>query len=235
MSPQLFVTHLCKALPDRVRSVVVFGSAAAGDFVEGASTYDLLILVDRLGLDELEAMGPAIRDWRESGHPLPLLFTPEQFAASADAFALEFVEMKQARTVVYGDDPVAGLAIDPAQIRMHLERELRGKGLALRDKYVLAAGDRKMTVTLLTDSVSTFLSLFRSTLRLYRENVPAKKLDALRALAAEISFDPQPFLIVEEMWRGRRSSRSVDVRTLLDQYWQAIETVTNAVDRLLHS
>jgi hypothetical protein len=118
---------------------------------------------------------------------------------------------------------------------MHLERELKGKSLGLRDRYVLAAGDRKLIAQLLTESLSTFLSLFRTALRLYQADVPARKLEALEALARHIPFDPQPFNIVSEIKAGRRGARGVDLRALFGQYWQAVETVTDAIDRLVHS
>jgi predicted nucleotidyltransferase len=234
MGPQWFATSVCRALPERVRSIVLFGSAAAGDFVEGTSHYDTLLVVDRLGVPELDALGETTRRWRAAGNPLPLLFTPEQLAASVDAFAMEFLDMQQARRVLYGEDLIAGLTIDREHVRIHLERELKGKSLALRDRYTLAAGDRRMTATLLTDSLSTFLSLFRTTLRLYQPDAPATKLDALRGLAQQIPFDPQPFLTVEKIKERRRGLRGIDTPALFGQYLSAVETVTAAVDRLIH-
>src|SRR3954471_876630 len=141
MTPQELTTRVCRALPDRIRAVVLFGSAAAGDFIDGVSRFDLLIVVDPLELEDLESLAPAIRDWHQAGHPVPLLFTPAQLAASTDAFAIEFLELQHDRRVLYGVDPIVGLKIDPLHARMHLERELKGKSLALRDQYVLAAGD----------------------------------------------------------------------------------------------
>lgn len=234
MGPQWFATGVCRALPGQVRSVIVFGSAAAGDFVEGTSHYDMILVVDRLGVPELDALADTIRQWRAAGNPLPLLFTPEQLAASVDAFAMEFLDMQQARRVLYGEDPIAGLTIDREHVRIHLERELKGKSLALRDRYVLAAGDRRMTAELLSESLSTFLSLFRAALRLYQPDVPRTKLDALRGLAEHISFDPQPFLTVEEIKEGRRGLRGIDTQALFGGYLTAVEAVSDAVDRLIH-
>ncbi|MBL8849457.1 MAG: nucleotidyltransferase domain-containing protein [Planctomycetaceae bacterium] len=232
--PQEFATQVCRALPTQIRSVVLFGSAASGDFIPGVSRYDLLVLVDQLGMDELEALAPAIRAWRQGGNPLPLLFTPAQFAASADAFAIEYLDMQHDRKLLYGTDPIPGVKVSEAQARMHLERELRGKSLALRDQYVLAAGDARHIVDLLCDSLSSFLSLFRVALRLYQPQTPSHKVDALHALAAHIPFDPQPFVSVEEIKELRRSPHRVDARALFHAYWQGVETVTDAVDRLLH-
>jgi hypothetical protein len=225
-----FVTAVQQALAERLRSIVLFGSAATGDFVEGVSQYDLLIVLDRLSPGDLAALGPAIRRWHKAGRPLPLLFTPERLAASTDAFAMEFLDLQQSRRVLQGDDPFAALDIDPAHVRMHLERELRGKALALRDRYVLAADHSGRIADLLTDSLSTFLSLFRTALRLYQPEVPAQKLDAMHALAKYISFDPQPFVRVEELKEGRVRHRDIDTSELFARYSEAIEVVCDAVD-----
>ena len=42
MGPQWFVTQAGQALGARLRSVVLYGSAAAGDFIEGKSLYELV-------------------------------------------------------------------------------------------------------------------------------------------------------------------------------------------------
>jgi hypothetical protein len=234
MQPDWFVTETCRALPERVRSIILFGSAVAGDFIEGVSGYDLLVVLDRLDFADLEALAPTIRRWHNAGHPLPLLFTPEQLASSDDAFAIEFLDMRQSRRVLYGSDPIASLQVDPAHARIHLERELKGKWLALRDQYVLAAGNPRRLARLLTDSFPTLLSLFRSVLRLYQPQVPPAKLDALQALTKHVPFDPQPFATIEELREGRRKVREVDMPSLSRQYLQAVETIITAVDRLLH-
>jgi len=235
MDPQAFVTHVCRALPERVRAIVLFGSAAAGDFIPGVSRYDLLIVLDRLTIAELDALSPAIRAWRTAGNPLPLLFTPAQLAISTDAFAIEFLEMQHDRKVLYGSDPIAGLKVNVDHARMQIERELKGKSLALRDQYVLAAGDPDAIAKLLIDSLASFLSLFRIALRLYQPHVPSRKLEAMHQLAKHIPFDSQPFVTVEELKERRRGLLRVDVRALFDSYWQSVETVTTAVDRLLHT
>ncbi len=234
MGPQWFVTQAAKALPERLKSVTLYGSAASGDFIEGRSQYDLLLVIDPLGVDELDALGSVIRHWSKQGQPLPLIFSPDQLAASTDAFALELLDIQQSHQVLYGEDFVSRLKIDPAHVRHELERELKGKALALRDQYVIAAGNKRLVLDLMTQSLSTFLVLFRSAVRLYAGSAPAKKIEALRMLTQHIPFDPQPFLTVEEHRAGRRRASRVDSVALFRQYLAEINTVIRHIDRLLH-
>lgn len=234
MGPQWFVTQAGQALGDRLRSVVLFGSAAAGDFIEGKSLYDLLVVVSPLGIEELDALGPPIRQWAKNGQPLPLLFSPEQLATSTDAFAMELLDMQQWRRVLFGDDPIAGLAVDPSHVRHALERELKGKALALRDQYVIAAGNRRLILDLMLDALPTFLVLFRTTLRLYEPQAPAAKVEALRRLAQHIPFDPEPYQTVHQFLEVRRGASRVDSLAVFRSYLSGIDTVIRHVDQLLH-
>lgn len=235
MDPQWFVTQALRALPQQIRAVVVYGSAATGDFEAGRSHYDLLVVVEPLRQAELRALGPIVRTWRGAGHPLPLLFTPTQLASSTDAFALEIDDMLHARRIVFGYDPLAGLKVDPTHVRLQLERELKGKALGLRDRYVMAAGDRTRIITLLTESLSTFLVLFRAVLRLFQPTAPMHKLEALRQLPHYIPFDPQPFLRVAELRGAQPVIRRADAEALFAEYLAAIETIVQAIDQQIHT
>lgn len=235
-SPELFTSQACQALPEQIESIILFGSAAAGDYLPGTSDFDLLLILRHVTTAELNALSPLIQRWYREGNPLPLIFTGEQLALSVDTFAAEFLEMKQSRRILYGTDPIAEMTINLEHVRIHLERELKGKLLALRNRYALAVGRRRQIAQLMSDSFSTFMSLFRVALRLFQPDAPAEKMDALRLLATHFPIDLKPFVTIDEVRRRRRTWASVEINTLFNQYCQAIETIVDAIDRhLLHS
>ena len=46
MTPERFVEQLQVALADKLKSVVLYGSAATGDFMEGVSGYNVLVVAE---------------------------------------------------------------------------------------------------------------------------------------------------------------------------------------------
>jgi len=234
MTPEQLTERLKQAMPSGLRSVVLYGSAAAGDHLPGRSEYNVLVVADRLGVAELDALAGPARAWAKAGHRPPLLFTPAQLAASADAFPIEILDIQQSHRILFGEDPVAGIRVKPEHLRLELERELKGKLLALRESYLLACGKARRVLDLLTASLSAFLVLFRASLRLYQDDVPAHKLEALRALARHVGFDPKVFLTVQALKEGRLESKAVEADALFAQYLGTIEEVADAVDRRLH-
>ena len=89
-------------------------------------------------------------------------------------------------------------------MRLQLERELKGHLLTLRERYLLTGRKPRRVAELLTSSVAGFLVLFHAALRVFQEEVPRHKLEALALLATHISFDPQPFREIDALKHGRR-------------------------------
>lgn len=233
-TPEQLATRLAAALPQRLKSVVLYGSAAAGDFLPGTSNYNLLLLVDPLTAAELDAIAPIIVPWCRAGHPAPLLFTPEQFAASLDAFPIELLDIQQSRRVLLGEDLLANLVVHPHHLRLQVERELTGKLLSLRGKYLLTEGRPEGQAELMLGSLSTILVLFRAALRLYQNDVPATKLAALRALRRHIDFNSELFERLFDVKQPEGARNSPPPPVTFAAYLQAIEAVASAVN-LQHS
>lgn len=234
MTPDQLVEQLKQALPGVLRSVVLYGSAAAGDHIAGKSDFNILVVADRLGLAELNALSAPAIAWARAGNRPPLLFTPRQLASSGDAFPIELLDMQQLRQVLFGDDPLASVSVNPACLRIQLEREWKAKLLQLRERYLLTRGKPGPVLDLLTASLSGVLVLCRATLRLYQTDVPPLKLDALRALAQRIGFDPEVFVTIHELKAGLRKSRDVEALGLMETCLKTVEHIADTVDRHAH-
>jgi hypothetical protein len=234
MTPEELVQQIDEALPGRMSSAVLYGSAAAGDFVPQTSNYNLLLVVDRLDVTVLNALSRPSLAWAKAGHRPPLLFTPSELKTSAEWFPIELLDIQQSRRVLFGDDPLAGIAVRREHLRLQLERELKEKLLALREGYLLTGGSPKRVLALLTASVASFLVLFRAALRLFQEEVPREKIEAVKLLAQSIPFDPQPLVVIDALKHRQRKPREVVSQLLFESYLATIEQVVDAVGRHLH-
>ncbi len=234
MTPEQLVEQLKQTLGTRLSSVVLYGSAATGEFTPGVSNYNVLVVATPIDLALLDDMMPIVWSWMRKGNRPPLLFTPEDLRTSADSFPIELMEIQACGRVLWGKNPLDGVPISEEHLRLQLEREFKGKLLALREGYLRTGGKPRQAAALLVSAVSGVLVVFRAALRLFRDSVPAGKEEALRLLAEQTSFDPQPWLNVAAIKRGELSARRVDVRGLFDSCLKVLEQVAGAVDRQLH-
>src|SRR5678810_1378176 len=153
-------------------SVVLYGSAAAGDNIELRSDYNLLIALHRITPEDLRQAQAPMREWQRLGHPLPVYFTLEELADAADVFPIEFHQMANARSVLYGRDPFEFVKLSDVNLRHQAEYELRSKLIQLRRLYIPASISIDKLCALMTDSLSSFAALFRAVLMLHGEEAP---------------------------------------------------------------
>ena len=230
MTPEKLVEELKRACPNGLKSVVLYGSAAAGDHSGKQSDYNVLVVTEDLGIDTLNAISKAASAWAKAGNPAPMLFTEERLAQATDVFPIELLDICECHKVLYGDDLVQGLEIDTKNLRLEIEHELRGNLIRLRQSYLLTQGKTKAVADLMTQSLSTFLVLFRASLRLFEDQVPQKKIDALEKLSTHLDFEVSVFQTVQELKDGTKKPKDVTIDKLFNTYLKTIECVIDAVD-----
>ncbi len=122
-----------------------------------------------------------------------------------------------------------GLSISHDHLRMEMEHELQGKLLQLRTQFMLTEARPGMVEKLMVESLSTFLILFKSALWLYGITPPPRKMEALRKLKDHISFDLEPFEIVNRL-KHREKIKNLDVLGTFEKYLGAIESIIDNVN-----
>lgn len=180
-----------------LRAVVLYGSAAR-EVVRGAApapggTYDLLVVVDALGMDALRRVAPTVRAWREGGQPAPLTLTAAEWRSSADVFPMEYAEVLDAHRVLAGELPLAGVAVDLKDLRRQLEFQAMGALLRLRGGVLAAGNDARQLFELLVATRSTVLVLLRTLARLHGADPFAAPAALAEWAGRAAEFDSVPF------------------------------------------
>jgi hypothetical protein len=232
MTNEQLVQELLQAAGSNLKSIILYGSATAGDFVPDVSRNDILIIADHLDSPSLNALGEPIRRWQKAGNPVPQLLTMQELLSSVDVFAIEILDMQQSRRVLFGSDPFADIKVDMSDYRAQLERELKTRHLLLRRKYIAVSRDENSVANLMIASLSTFLVLLRAALRLYNNAVPADKAEAVSKLTDYVNFNPEPFRDVLALKQRAQKPIVGAIQPLFTRYLSEIEKVVDAVDRL---
>jgi predicted nucleotidyltransferase len=226
------VEKLRKALDVNLVSIVLYGSAAAGDRDERFSDYNILCILTRITPAELRAAEPVFRWWREQGNPAPLLLTSHEVETSTDCFPIEFQDIREHHRILYGPNLVESLEIDRSFYRAQVECQLRTKLLRLRQKGGGVLSDKDALRGLLLDSLSTFCVLFRHALLLSGAAAPAKKREIVEAAGAHFGIDTEPLLTLLGQREGTVKPKEIEPEPLFSRYIIQIEKVIDAVDVL---
>lgn len=230
-----FVSKMRSAAGDNLRSIVLYGSAATGEFHPDFSNVNLLCVLHETSFATLSAIASVVKWWTDKKHRPPLVLTGDELNRSTDVFSIELLDMQQRHRVLFGADLLTGLKIPMHFHRAQLEYELREKTILLRQQ-ILELSDRKRALwELLLRSLPAFATLFRHTLIALGVAAPTTKREAIQALSTHIQFDSSPFLQLLDIREHKAERKQFDVKDLCGRYLGAVQQITNAVDTMLDS
>ena len=231
---EAFIDDLKSTHGKNLASVILYGSAAAGDFVPKQSDYNILIALHKIGPADLRNAHACVREWVRLGHPIPIYFTVSELQNAADVFPVEFHQMSVARKVLFGSDVLADLDITDKFLRLQAEYELRSKLIQLRRQYIRASMSVDGLKSLMTESLSSFAALFRAVLIIHGLQPPATKREIVAMTAQRLKISGTPFEkifnIRENNFTGKLDETSAN--ELFGEYMEQIENVIDAVDKI---
>ncbi len=230
-----FISRIQKAAGDNLRTVILYGSAAAGDFNPEFSNLNLLCILRDIDFGHLSAIASVVEWWHRDKHPAPLVMTRDELERSVDVFPIELLDMQQHHRVLFGENVVTGLQIPMRLHRAQVEYELREKLILLRQRLMLAAGKERELWELLLRSLPAFATLIRHALIALGDVAPRTKREAVSALATRIPFDPTPLLQLLDIREHKVDRRTLAVNDVFARYLAAVQQVTAAVDTMLET
>jgi len=216
-------------LGPRLEAAALFGSAARGEWIEGLSDVNVLLLLDEITLEVLEQAAPAARKAVQAG-VVPLMMERDEWARAEDVFAIELADLRDASLPLWGDDPTADLVIDPAALRLQAERELRAKLVHLHGGMLVSARDPKRLGTLLVRALPSFTTYLRAALRLSGGPVPRTSEQVIVQGCTLVGADSGAFLRVLQ---ARQAGGGLVLKAgdpLADQFNAAAKMLTAFID-----
>lgn len=224
------VTQLRSAYGADLASVVLYGSAAAGEHIPKKSDFNVLVLLDRIEPGTLAAASAVARAWRDAGNPPPMTMTVAEWRGSADVFPMECADILDRHRVLHGEPPFAGLVVARTDLRLQLEQQVFGKLLQLRQGALLAGTDGKRQRELITASLSTMMVLFRAVVRLHGERPEGDNVALARRVASLTGIDAAPFERAVLHQRGDAALAANDAGAVLAGYLGGIERLNGYLD-----
>lgn len=229
---QEFTQDYQAVFKDDLKSIILYGSGARGEYVPKKSDLNFLIVLTEAAMDRLRDAFPLIRKWRKRRVNIPLFLTEEYIASSLDSFPVEFLNFRESHVLVFGKDVLEELPFDKKHIRLQCERELKGKLLLLREAYLDSEGRPKGLGQVSSASLTAFLSLFRALLFLKDREIPGRNDALISTAAKEIGFDETPFRDIAKIREGKIKIRREEMEGIVERYLQAIREIWKRVDQL---
>lgn len=213
-----------------LESIVLYGSAARGEYLQNVSDINFLILLSDTGMDRLAAAMPLVIKWRKAMVATPLFLTREYITSSLDVFPIEFLNMQSAYRVVRGRDPLKHLAFDKRLVRLQAERELKAKLLQLRERFMETGGNAKKIAELISISLPAFASIFQAVLFLQDRPACLKLTDLIAASAGTTGLSADLFETLAAVRKKEKKLRDSEAVKLMEAYIGEVKNLAMHID-----
>lgn len=181
-----FLQRLKEIYQEALVSIILYGSAASGEFVDKHSNLNVLAVLTNTDLENLNKASKVINKFRMIN---PLFLTEDYIVNSLDIFPIEFLDMKENYFVLYGKDVLKDIHIDTKNLRFQCEQELKAKLINLKQLYLRINKEKVALRNLLFKSFTSILHILRNVLRLKGKIPPYKKEDIIKELHQEFQID----------------------------------------------
>ncbi|MBD3335396.1 MAG: hypothetical protein GF355_07750 [Candidatus Eisenbacteria bacterium] len=217
--------------PERDSSVILYGSAARGDFRPGRSDVNFLVVVEDLSPEKLRRTQSRTKDWRRERVATPLFLRRKLIQTSLDSYPLEFLSMMASYRVLQGEDALADLKISSDDVRLQCEREVKSKLLLLREAYVESGGSRHVMRDIVAQSLPAMTAIFQGLLYLQGKPWKLWRDELLTAGQEAFQLDAELF---RELWKVKRQEvrpGADRMHEIMGRYLVEMERLADWADR----
>jgi hypothetical protein len=215
---------------DNIICIAIYGSATGLDFVPKRSNLNLLVILKKIGLEDLDKSLKLVASGRKKRIIAPLFLTLRHIESSSDVFPIEFLELRENHVLLFGEDVISRIDINEENLRLQCEQQLKGKLIRLRQAYLESGLKPKEVKKLLADSLVNLTPVFRNMLRLKDIIPPVSKEEIIRRMGNEFGLEISVFLKVLSDKLGKVSIRSGEVREIFNKYLAEIQALSIKVD-----
>jgi hypothetical protein len=227
-----YLAQVQKLFGNSLEAVVLYGSAAGGEYLPGKSNINLLVLLAKQDTELLKQYAALHKRWQKEQVVVPLFLTQAELRSSLALFPLEYLEIQEQHVLLAGRDPFPELRIDERNLRLQCEQELRGNLLRLRQRFVEGGAGTEAITILLPLSVTALMPCLRGLLRVKERPVGRSSDEVLQAVEKEFGIDTAAFRDVLQLKRGIVSPGPAEAPRLFDRYAVALQSLIERVARL---
>lgn len=221
-----------QALGQDLVGVLAFGSWAVGEYVEGYSDLNLVVVAKRLDAEIFKRLTAANMKLDHTNLTVRF-FSVTELRRFAEAFPLEFQDMVESRKLLAGEDPFARLDVPSAHLVFELVSESRVRLIKFRQKIAQGVGlDDLAARRLAGATLSSILPLLRGLIRVKKRKPPKQRVRVIEEACKLFRLSRRTLLQAHDIKYGRKNAGSIDALGLLDRLREELERLAELCAKL---
>lgn len=225
-----FVDKLKSIYGDALVSVVIYGSASSGDYAEKYSNINLAVVLKDTSITSIKKASRLILTNKYSIIN-PIFFTQDYIKKSLDVFPIEFLDIKENHSVLYGIDPFKDIQVDLKNLRFQCEHDIKSNILNIK-KAFLGARRKALLKNVLFKSLTSSIHIFRNLLRLNGKVPSYKKDDVLNDISCEFNLDVSGLRKMLDARNSNSKLSALDIEYYFEELVRILECISEKIDTI---
>lgn len=227
-----FVSQVIDLYATDLVSVSAIGSTVTGDYDEEESDINLLVVYSDMEITELERVANLSRRWLRKQRLAPRFISRRNLDESVRYFQVDFLAMRDAHIVLWGEDVLAAVETDREALRWQIAYQVKAMRMRIKQQFWRTVGDEKMMRSVLVGRFKSLTHLTRALLMLYNLPAPVSRRDTIDAAAEHFGVDRA---FCESMLALRLDKSPPDSRALAAMFeglMQMVRTIDARVEEV---
>ncbi|MBD0306348.1 MAG: nucleotidyltransferase domain-containing protein [Nitrospiraceae bacterium] len=225
-----YAKDIVRLYASTLESLILYGSAARGEFLSERSNLNLLIVLANHDVNLLERYAKIHRRWSAEKIVIPLFLTEKEIRMSQRLFPLEYLEIQEHHVLLAGHELFTGLCIERENLAVQCAREIAGNLMRLRQRCVEGGGKPEAFAVLLPLSLTSLLPCLRGVYRVGKLSVPPSTEALLHDLSPQFGIDGTVFGEVWDLKRGVMTPGPAELPRLFERYVTSLQNLSEWVD-----
>jgi predicted nucleotidyltransferase len=169
-------------------SIQAFGSCVTGEWVEGRSDINLLVVYSELNIADLRRVAELSRRWHARRLFDPRFLSRRNLLSSQRYFPIDMLAMKDAHVTLWGTDLLAAIPLERTGMHWQLAHEIKRMRMRIKQQFWRTCGRAPDMRRVLLDRFTSLAYLARALLWLRGVAVPSERDAIMEAAVRELGI-----------------------------------------------
>ena len=228
-----FTQQITDTLKDDLISIVLYGSIVKGEH-QRTSDVNVMIVLKTLSVEVLDQIAPHVREAGQNIRLVAMVLSEEELRASANVFAIKFIDIQKNHIILAGKDSFTDLVISRDHLRFLCEQSLKNELLRLQQFYLGGNHRPEFIETKLIHSISPIVMDLRIMVRLKTGQAPQSnsKEAIAKAWIEQFGSEGNIFLDVLKIKMGQSKPESLELKKIYNKFLSAVQNAAKLVEKL---
>ena len=209
----------------------IFAENLVSVFKYGEDSH-IIAVFGKLEASDLKKAFPAIKKWKKTKKPLPIVMSEDEWCGSADIYPIEYTIIRNSYEILHGKDIVNCLDVKKSDLRLKCEYEIKNILVRIREIYLGNSDNPQFMVKILEESFGNLIRILKAMSCLFDMPVSGSNEEIIRRLTEKIDFNGEVFVEILSAKAAKKKFSSDEIEGIIQSAINGINALYGFINSL---